>query len=85
MSEHTEQAALIRWTAYHPDKRLDVLRQGYNDATGEFDRRFATMRDAELLVIDDLGTQSATPWAREKLYQIVNWRYRGRGNDEQLV
>jgi DNA replication protein DnaC len=28
-----------------------------------------------LLILDDLGTQSATPWAREKLYQIFNHRY----------
>jgi DNA replication protein DnaC len=24
---------------------------------------------------DDRGTESATPWAREKLYQIINHRY----------
>jgi DNA replication protein DnaC len=28
-----------------------------------------------LLILDDLGTQSATPWAREKLYQLFNYRY----------
>jgi len=28
-----------------------------------------------LLVLDDLGTESATPWAREKLYQLLNFRY----------
>ena len=33
------------------------------------------MRTARLLILDDLGTQSATPWAREKLYQIFNHRY----------
>lgn len=65
------------FAATAPDM-LDVLRAGYNDTSGEFDRRFATMRDAELLVIDDLGTESATPWATEKLYQIVNWRYSRR-------
>ncbi len=32
---------------------------------------------APLLILDDLGTQSATPWAREKLYQIFNHRYNG--------
>ncbi len=26
-------------------------------------------------MLDDLGTQSATPWAREKLYQLLNHRY----------
>lgn len=28
-----------------------------------------------MLILDDLGTQSATPWAREKLYQLFNYRY----------
>jgi DNA replication protein DnaC len=27
-----------------------------------------------MLILDDLGTQSATPWAKEKLYQIFNHR-----------
>ena len=26
-------------------------------------------------MLDDLGTENATPWAREKLYQIINHRY----------
>ena len=34
--------------------------------------------DTLLLILDDLGTQSATPWAREKLFQIVNFRYNAR-------
>jgi len=29
-------------------------------------------------VLDDLGTESATPWAREKLYQVINHRYVAR-------
>jgi DNA replication protein DnaC len=28
-----------------------------------------------VLVLDDLGTESATPWAREKLFQLLNHRY----------
>jgi len=39
------------------------------------DRRFEEIRKAHLLILDDLGTQSATPWAREKLYQLFNYRY----------
>ena len=27
-----------------------------------------------MLVLDDLGTQSMTPWVREKLYQLFNYR-----------
>jgi DNA replication protein DnaC len=31
------------------------------------ERRFEVIRRSRLLILDDLGTQSATPWAREKL------------------
>ena len=31
--------------------------------------------DAPLLVMDDFGTQNATEWAQEKLFQILNYRY----------
>jgi len=33
------------------------------------------VRQSRLLILDDLGTQSATPWAQEKLYQLFNYRY----------
>ena len=28
-----------------------------------------------MLVLDDLGTESATPWAKEKLFQLLNFRH----------
>jgi len=31
-----------------------------------------------LLILDDFGEQSATPWAQEKLYQVINYRYNAR-------
>src|SRR5664280_1545752 len=40
-----------------------------------YDRRFDEIRTAPLLILDDLGTQSMTPWVREKLYQLFNYRY----------
>src|SRR5512135_382139 len=55
---------------------LDYLRSAYNPAVGEtYDERFTEVRDAPLLILDDLGTQNATSWAEEKLYQILNARY----------
>lgn len=55
---------------------LDHLRSTFGPSSEiEYDDRFETIRDAPLLVLDDLGTESATPWAREKLFQIVNHRY----------
>lgn len=54
---------------------LDTLRFAYNDADTTFEERFDEIRNAGLLVLDDFGTQNATAWAQEKLFQIVNYRY----------
>lgn len=55
---------------------LDHLRATFNPSSPvSYDRRFEDVRNSELLVLDDLGTQSATPWAREKLYQLFTRRY----------
>lgn len=55
---------------------LDHLRATFDPSSGTaYDERFTTIREAQLLVLDDLGTENATPWAREKLYQIINHRY----------
>jgi DNA replication protein DnaC len=54
---------------------LDWLRFSYDDPQASFESRFEEIRNIRLLVLDDLGTQNATPWAQEKLYQIINYRY----------
>lgn len=55
---------------------LDHLRAAFSPNSGtSYDRRFDEVRTASLLVLDDLGSQSATPWAREKLHQLLNYRY----------
>lgn len=43
-----------------------------------YDELFERMKMAELLVLDDLGTQRSSPWADEKLFQIFNYRYNYR-------
>ena len=63
------------WFVVVPDL-LDHLRATFNPAsTVSFDRRFDEVRTTPLLVLDDMGTQSATPWAREKIFQLLNHRY----------
>ena len=58
---------------------LDHLRATFNPASGmRYDKRFDEVKMAPLLVLDDLGTESATAWAREKLYQLFNYRYNAR-------
>ncbi len=55
---------------------LDHLRAAYApDADLSYDKLFEQVRNAPVLVLDDLGGQSATDWAEEKLYQIINHRY----------
>jgi len=55
---------------------LDHLRAAYQPG-GEvtYDELFEMVRNAPVLVLDDLGVQSATPWAEEKLFQLINHRY----------
>jgi DNA replication protein DnaC len=57
---------------------LDTLRFSYDDPEASFEERFEQIRTAPLLVMDDFGTQNATPWAQEKLFQIINYRYINR-------
>jgi DNA replication protein DnaC len=55
---------------------LDHLRSAY--APGSelgYDDLFEGVRQAPLLILDDLGTQISTQWAAEKLYQLFNHRY----------
>lgn len=44
-------------------------------STEAYDQRFAKMREAELLVLDDLGAHQSSAWASEKIFQILNYRY----------
>ncbi len=55
---------------------LDHLRASFSpQANMPYDRRFDEIKKCPLLVLDDLGTESATPWAKEKLFQLLNYRY----------
>jgi len=54
---------------------LDTLRAAYAPNTEtSFDDRFNAIREVGMLILDDLGTENTTDWAREKLYQIINYR-----------
>ncbi len=54
---------------------LDMLRFSYDSQDTTFENRFNEIRNASLLILDDFGTQNATGWAQEKLFQIINYRY----------
>lgn len=55
---------------------LDHLRATYSpDNPVSYDELFDQVRNVPVLVLDDLSTQSATPWAQEKLFQVFNHRF----------
>jgi DNA replication protein DnaC len=55
---------------------LDHLRATFSpESPIRYDERFNEIKTAPLLVLDDLTVKSATPWAKEKLYQLVDYRY----------
>ena len=54
---------------------LDWLRYTYGSSDVSYEQRFDEIRNVSLLVLDDLGAQNATPWAVEKLFQIIDYRY----------
>lgn len=55
---------------------LDHLRATFSpNSSTSYDMRFDQIKNAQLLILDDLGTESASSWAREKLFQLLNYRY----------
>lgn len=58
---------------------LDHLRATFRPTSSvEYDELFEQVRSVPLLLLDDLGSESSTPWAQEKLYQIMVHRHNNR-------
>ena len=56
---------------------LDEIRSSYyEDDEDYYDREnpFDLAKQSTVLVLDDLGTEKITEWAREKLLQLINYR-----------
>ena len=63
----------------HVPDLLDKLRSTYSPQHSvSYDQLFEEVRSAPLLILDDLGSHSSTPWAEEKLYQIMVYRHEMR-------
>ena len=64
--------------AFVPDL-LDHLRYTFSpESRVTYDEMLEKIKRAPLLILDDLGAESSTPWAQEKLYQIIVHRYNSR-------
>ena len=55
---------------------LDLLRGSYQ--FGSFDEWFSRLQQIEVLVLDDLGVERGTDWAKEKLFELIDYRYINR-------
>ena len=55
---------------------LDNLREAYMIPGRDLDEWMDTVKNADLLILDDLGSERPTEWVRERLFVIVNHRYR---------
>ena len=55
---------------------LDHLRYTFRpESKVSYDQLFESVKTTPLLVLDDFGKQTTTPWAQEELYQVINYRY----------
>ncbi len=55
---------------------LDHLRSTFSpESKVSYDQLFEKVKTAPLLILDDFGEQSTTPWAKEKLYQVISYRH----------
>src|SRR5262249_1998623 len=58
---------------------LDYLRTAFSEGSASdedgYQARFDELKETPLLALDDLGVESPTLWANEKLYQLLNYRY----------
>lgn len=68
---------LVRY--YQVEALLDSLRQGFHadteDKLHQFDEQMKQIKDVPLLILDDLGIEQSTEWARTKLDLIIDHRY----------
>lgn len=55
---------------------MDLLRSSYQD--NMYETWWSKLNAMELLILDDFGAQRDTEWAVEKLFQLIDERYRQR-------
>jgi chromosomal replication initiation ATPase DnaA len=55
---------------------LDRIRKSYDSASGIADREaYRTALDAEILLLDDLGSQRGTEWVQDTVTSLITYRY----------
>lgn len=75
IANHCIQSDRVVFFMHVPDL-LDHLRSTYTpNSELTYSDLYAQVVEAPLLILDGLGAHSSTPWAEEKLHQVINHRF----------
>jgi len=78
IAEFRKQKGNFTYFAFVPDL-LDHLRNTFApNSQLAYDTVFDSVKNADLLILDDLGRERSSPWAEEKLFQIIVHKHNGR-------
>jgi len=76
---HLLEVHLVLVKYWQVESLLDELRRGFRADTDEkvhqFDYLLNTIKGVPMLILDDLGVEQSTEWARAKLDEIIDHRY----------
>jgi DNA replication protein DnaC len=75
---HEWQAAGRRFEFFFVPDLLDTLRAAYGQEEDVPTSTADRLRTCDHLILDELGVHGSTPWAQEKLFQILNYRYNAK-------
>lgn len=55
---------------------LNKMRASFTkDSENDIEEMMDTLKNCDVLILDDLGTEYVTEWATDKLFEIINFRY----------
>jgi len=55
---------------------LNKMRASFaKDSENDIEEMMKTLKECDVLILDDLGTEYVTEWAAEKMFEIINYRY----------
>lgn len=54
---------------------LNRIRKSFDNPNDDTEKIVKTVREAELLILDDLGAEKPSAWVCEQLYMLINYRY----------
>lgn len=54
---------------------LQLMRDAMDSPSEETEEMIASIKSADIVIWDDIGTENPSNWVRERLYDFINYRY----------